>query len=63
MLKKLIQERNAARKELRAAKREGRQEGVIKDVARRFHQLIKLHSKTKRDQLRSRLNLEAEEGR
>lgn len=62
-LKRLTQEKNMARRELRAARREGRQEGVIKDVARRFHQLIRLHSKAKRVQLRSKLNLEAGKAR
>jgi hypothetical protein len=48
-----------ARRELRAARREGRDEGVIKEVATKFHRLIRLHSKAKREQLRARLKLEA----
>ena len=44
-------------------RREGKEEGAIKDVARRFHRLIRLHSKAKREQLMSRLNLEAGKAR
>ena len=44
-------------------RREGKEEGAIKEVARRFHRLIRLHSKAKREQLRSRLNLEAGKAR
>ena len=52
-----------ARRELKAARREGKDEGVIKEVARKFHQLIRLHSKAKREQMRARLNLEARKAR
>ena len=61
--KKPTQEKNTARRELRAAKREGKEKGTIKEIATKFHQLIRLHSKAKREQLRSRLNLEAGKAR
>lgn len=60
---RLTNEKNSARRELRAARRQGKEEGVIREVARRFHQLIRLHSKAKRVQLRSWLNLEAGKAR
>ena len=61
--KRLTQDKNRARRELRAVRREGKEEGIIKEVARRFHQLIRLHSKAKKEQMRSRLNLEAGKAR
>ena len=57
--KRLTQDKNRARRQLMAVRREGKEEGIIKEVARRFHQLIRLHSKAKKEQMRSRLNLEA----
>ena len=56
-------EKNTARRELRAARREGRDKCVIREVARKFHTLIRIHSKTKRVQLKARFKLEAGKAR
>ena len=47
-MKKVTQQKNEARRELRAARRDGRDEITIREVARKFHTLIRLHSKTKK---------------
>ena len=52
-MKRVTLEKNKARRELRAAKREGKEEGVIKEIARKFHKLIRLHSRAKKEQLRA----------
>ena len=62
-LKRVTREKNMARRELRAARREGRDECVIREVARKFHTLIRIHSKTKREQLKAQFKLEAGKAR
>ena len=62
-LKRVTREKNMARRELRAARREGRDECVIREVARKFHTLITIHSKPKREQLKARFKLEAGKAR
>ena len=62
-IKKITREKNDARKALRKAKREGEETGIIQALARKFHSLIRLHSKTKKEQLKTQLNLEARKAR
>ena len=56
----VTQQKNEARRELRAARRDGRDQITIREVARKFHTLIRLHSKTK---LKAKFNLEAGKAR
>ena len=62
-LKKLRKERNEARKELRKARKEKQDERVILDLAKKFQLLLRLHSKTKKASLKTRVNLEAKKAR
>ena len=62
-IKRVTQEKNMASKELRAARREGKDDHVIRELARKFYQLIRLHSKTKQEQLRAKVRLEAGKAR
>ena len=58
-MKRITKEKNMARRELRRARKDGKEDGIIKDIAQKFHKLIRLHSKAKKEQLKARLNLEA----
>ena len=42
--RRLTQEKNAARTEPRAVRKEGKEEDAIKEVVGRFHQLIRVHN-------------------
>ena len=62
-VKKITKEKNIARRELRRAIKEGKKDDIIKDIARKFHKMIRMHSRAKKEQLKSRLNLEAGKAR
>ena len=50
-MKRITQQKNMARRELRAPKREGKDEDAIKGIAWKFYTQIGLHSKAKKVQL------------
>ena len=57
-----------ARMELRRAMKDGKEDDIIKDVAQKFHKLIRfhlirLHSWAKKEQLKAKLSLEAGKAR
>ena len=59
-MKRITKEKNMARRgELRRVRKDGKEDSIIKDMAQKFHKLIRLHSKAKKEQLKARLNLEA----
>ena len=60
---KKITKESIARRELRRAIKEGKEDDIIKDIARKFHKMIRLHSRAKKEQLKARLNLEAGKAR
>ena len=62
-IKRITKEKNMARMELRRAMKDGKEDDIIKDVARKFHKLIRFHSRTKKEQLKARLSLEAGKAR
>ena len=47
-LKKVIQERNGARRDARQAKKKGRDDTLIRDLPRKLYKLVRTHSKAKR---------------
>ena len=58
-LKRLTKEKNAAKKELRQARRGSNDVAVIHELSSRFHKLIRLHNKAKRVALQAQANVEA----
>ena len=62
-LKKVIQERNGARRDARQAKKKGRDDTLIRDLPRKLYKLVRTHSKAKRKMLNARMNLEARKAR
>ena len=43
--------------------KDGKEDDIIKDIARKFHKMIRLHSQAKKEQLKARLSLEAGKAR
>ena len=58
-LKNLTKERNAARKDLRRAKRQAQDEEAVREHSIKFHKLLRLHSMSKKASLQAKVNLEA----
>ena len=58
-LKTVTKQKNEARKQMRKASREGCGENTIRTLANEFHKLLRLHSKEKKAQLKSRVRMEA----
>ncbi len=62
-LKRLRRERNEARKDLRRARSENQDGLMIQELAKKFHNLIRKHSKARKESLKTRVNLEAGKAR
>ena len=58
-LKNIRKEKNAAKKDLRRARRQAGNEDAVRELSVKFHRLIRLHSKAKKASLKARMNLEA----
>ena len=58
-MKKLRQEKNAAKKALRQARSQAENEDTVRELSVKFHRLLRLHSKSKKASLKAKLNLEA----
>ncbi len=58
-LKDLTQQKNESRKRMRKARREGCDEATIRTIAKEFHKLLRLHSKEKKGQVKTKAKIEA----
>jgi len=56
-------EKNATRKDLRRAKKQTQDEEAVRELSIKFHKLLRLHSKSKKASLQTKVNLEAFKGR
>ena len=62
-LKKLAQQKNEAKKKMKKERREGLNDKAIREVAREFHRLLRVHSKASKLTAKNRAKMEAMKAR
>ena len=58
-VKNVTEQKNEARRKMRKARREGQDEVAIRNHAKEFHKLLRLHSKENKAQLKTKFRIEA----